>query len=243
VYRRANRGCVGLALALAGLLAGCSGEFESGWFSKPLNLSGSGLSYTYSDLGDTKLDRKVTANDLVDANGACPQSGPVPQTNSVNPDPNNPNNPNNPAADLGTAAELRGGIGIGMTECEVVSRLGAPSSINLGREPNSERTAVMSFQGGQRPGLYRFVGGRLTEMDQVAQAAPPPQPEKPVKPAKKKRPKAQPAKTKQPPATGGTNAPPSSPGTGASSAWPGTSTPAASPGASAPPAWPDTPQR
>jgi hypothetical protein len=69
----------------------------------------------------------------------------------------------------------------------VVSRAGAPNSVQLGRNPNGDRTAVLSYQSGPRPGVYHFERGRLMQMDRVEVAEPPP--------AKKK-----PAKTKKPPA-------------------------------------------
>jgi len=73
-----------------------------------------------------------------------------------------------------------------MTECEVVARAGPPNSVQLGRNPNGERTAVLSYQGGPRPGVYHFERGRLMQMDRVEVAAPPPQAKK--KPAKTKKP-------------------------------------------------------
>ncbi len=199
MYLRTNQGRVVLALALAGVLAGCT-DMDSGWFAKPVNLLGSrNLGYSYSQLGETKQERRITADDLVDANGACPRF--------ASPAPAAPANPDgSPAAPFGTAAQLGGGIGIGMSECEVVSRIGAPSAVDLGRTPNGDRTAVLTFQAGPRPGIYRFVGGKLTEMDRVAEAPPPPHPEKPVK---KKA-----AKTKKPPkADNNAGAPPASRGT------------------------------
>jgi hypothetical protein len=60
-----------------------------------------------------------------------------------------------------------------MSECDVVYRAGPPSAVQIGSLPNGDRTAVLTFQGGPRPGIYRFVRGALTEMDAVA---PPPAP-------------------------------------------------------------------
>ena len=53
---------------------------------------------------------------------------------------------------------------------------------------------ALTFNSGPRPGVYRFAGGRLTEMDrvEVPQAAAP-------EPAKKKMVKKKPDKTKKPP--------------------------------------------
>ena len=43
------------------------------WFAKPLKLYGSNLGYTYTQFDEAKRDRPITANDLVEANGACPR--------------------------------------------------------------------------------------------------------------------------------------------------------------------------
>ena len=80
-----------------------------------------------------------------------------------------------------------------MSECDVVARLGQPTAVNLGRNANGLRSAVLTFQTGPRPGIYRFNNGRLAEMDRVE--VPPPAPEK--KTTKKK-----PAKSSELPKTG-----------------------------------------
>ena len=73
-----------------------------------------------------------------------------------------------------------------MSECEVVWRAGAPNNVQLGNNPNGDRTAVLTFDSGPRPGIYRFERGRLMEMDGVAPPPAPPQvaKKKPVKPKK-----------------------------------------------------------
>lgn len=79
------------------------------------------------------------------------------------------------------------GVSLGMSECEVVYRAGAPGNVQIGKGPGGVRTAVLTFPSGPRAGVYRFEAGRLMEMDRVEEpAAPAP------KVAKKK-----PAKTKQ----------------------------------------------
>ena len=66
-----------------------------------------------------------------------------------------------------------------MNECDVVLRAGQPSSVQIGQNPNGDRTALLTFNAGPRPGVYRFERGVLTEMDRAAQASnPPPPPEK-----------------------------------------------------------------
>ena len=175
----------GIAAALATVLSlpGCANndyDTSSAWFSKPLDLFGSRSGYTYSELGEGKRERQITANDLVDANGSCAAPRPAGQTASA------ANGPGTPAAATADTGSLLGaGVGIGMSECDIVWRAGQPSAVNLGKSPNGDRTAVLTFNSGPRPGIYRFVGGRLIEMDRVADPAPAPEP--PAKSAKTKK--------------------------------------------------------
>jgi hypothetical protein len=82
---------------------------------------------------------------------------------------------------------LGGGVALGMSECDVVARAGAPSQVQLGKNPNGDRTAVLTFTGGPRAGIYHFERGGLMSMDRVAAPAPPPQAvkKKAAKPPKK----------------------------------------------------------
>ena len=66
---------------------------------------------------------------------------------------------------------LGGGIALGMSECDVVFRAGQPSSVQIGNAPNGDRTAVLTYQSGPRPGIYHFLRGGLTEMDGVPPSA------------------------------------------------------------------------
>jgi hypothetical protein len=179
-----------LTLGLAAVLCGCGSDFDTSaaWFARPFNIYSSRSGYTYSQLDEARRDRPITANDLVDANGACPrfvmQAPPQPASGAADA---------GAAAATDTSALLGAGVAIGMSECEVVARLGAPSAVNVGRAPGGDRAAALTFNSGPRPGLYRFMGGRLAEMDRVEV---PPQP--PTEPAKKKIVKKKPDKTKEP---------------------------------------------
>jgi hypothetical protein len=193
-----------VALTVALALGGCaSNDFDTSgaWFAKPIDVFGSKSAYTYSSLSDsTKEQRSVTANDLVDANGACP-AAPVPTAPEAQPQPQSqPQAKNANAAEGGQvsadmASLIGGGVAIGMSECDVVSRLGRPTTINFGKNPNGYRSAVLTYGSGTRPGDYRFIAGRLTEMDRVDVPAPAPEL------AKKKIAKKKPAKPKAPPHT------------------------------------------
>jgi hypothetical protein len=184
---------IAVFLLTAFAVGGCSGgAFDTGgWFQKPMNLFGAGGGYTYANLEEAKQDRPITQNDVVDANGACPRAAP----------PVAPGGAAGAAAAPGEAGSLiGGGIALGMSECDVVARLGQATAVNIGRAPNGFRNVVLTFNAGPRPGVYRFESGRLAEMDRVEvppPAAPPPEKKKI---AKKKPPSAQP----QPKANGST---------------------------------------
>jgi hypothetical protein len=167
VYLGSIRSGALAALAMAGVLGGCA---DVGWdtgtlFRKPVDVVGRSSGYTYSDLQESRLTRPVADSDLVGPNGSCPVA----------------------AAPGSDASALSEGVGLGMTECEVVARAGPPNSVQLGRNPNGDRTAVLSYQSGPRPGIYHFERGRLMQMDRVEVAQPAPQPAK-KKPAKTKKP-------------------------------------------------------
>jgi hypothetical protein len=195
---RLKRFSVVPALVLAASLCGCANvDFEStqGWFAKPLDVAGRNAGgYTFSELAETKQRRRpITANDLVDNNGACPPPA-EPQAQASPAAPATPTqaqgSPAAPATAPGTDSLLGGGVALGMSECDVVARAGAPSQVQLDKNPNGDRTAVLTFTAGPRPGIYHFERGSLMTMDRVAAPAPPPQPAKkkvakPIKPPKK----------------------------------------------------------
>jgi len=182
VHLGSNRSGALPALALAVALSGCANadlNSSQGWFSKPLDLSGRSGGYTFSELQESRNERPITASDLVDGNGACaplPAPAPAPsQSASGNPGASAPVSPDAPSL-------LGEGVALGMSECDVVYRAGQPTAVQLGKNPNGDRTAVLTFSGGPRPGIYRFERGRLMEMDRVEE--PPPAPQVKKKPAK-----------------------------------------------------------
>jgi len=60
-------------MVVAGMAVSLSGcDDTAKWFAKPLNPFNNNPGYNYSSLGDARVDRAITANDLVDAGGACP---------------------------------------------------------------------------------------------------------------------------------------------------------------------------
>ena len=168
--------CCGVLAALATALAlsGCADvdwSSPQAWFARPLDVSGRKGGYTFSELQESKQrQRPITANDLVNSNGSCPPPAIAP---APAPAPGSQvTAPAAPAADA--AALLGGGVALGMSECDVVFRAGAPSSVQIGRLPNGDRSAVLTFDTGPRAGIYRFESGALREMDSVPMAAAPP---------------------------------------------------------------------
>jgi hypothetical protein len=191
VHRGTHHSAAFVALTVALVLGGCTNVDTSTWFSRPLNLFGGNLGYNYSQLDEAKLDRPITANDLVDANGACPRFAAAAPTQAA------PGTPGaNPAAPPDSGSLLGSDIAIGMSECDVVARVGQPTAVNIGGNPDGSRNVVMTVKSGPRPGVYRFESGRLSEMDRVEQPPPPP-----PQPEKKKTAKKKPATTTEPPKT------------------------------------------
>lgn len=176
---------------LAVMLAGCASSdvFDNNerWFQHPLDWTGRAGGYSFSELQEAQEKQApVTAAELVSANGACP---PPPMA-AVPPQAPVPTGPQVAGAEpMGAAPPslLGEGIALGMTECAVVWRAGAPSSVQFGTNPNGVRTAVLTYDGGPRPGIYRFEGGRLMDMDRVAAAAQTEEPKIARRDARKKR--------------------------------------------------------
>jgi hypothetical protein len=115
----------------------------------------------------------VTAADLVDANGNC-AGAPVAAVSG------------DPAAQAGASpggAAIPGPVALGMTECEVVRNAGVPARADVGANERRERTATLTYVGGERSGIYLFTDGRLKSMELGPE---PPQPEKASAKNKKK---------------------------------------------------------
>jgi hypothetical protein len=173
---------------LAAVSSGCANTdiFDSNerWFSRSLDVTGKTGGYTFSELQESSRNRQLTAADLVDANGACPPlpaPAVAPAQSAANGATPIPTAPEAPPTLMGQ------GIALGMSECDVVYRAGAPSNLELGKNPNTERSLVLTYNSGPRPGIYRFTAGRLMAMDRVEVAPPPPEPKavkkkKPIKP-------------------------------------------------------------
>jgi hypothetical protein len=139
-------------------------------------------SNTYSNATAMRSLRPVGPEDLVDGQGMCAGApGPVAATEG------------GPAAADGQLQMVRP-VALEMTECEVARALGAPSSADVGSNERGQRSLVLTYMTGDRPGIYRFAAGRLVSIERGAE---PPAPAKPDKKTGKK-----PAPAKKPTRTG-----------------------------------------
>lgn len=111
----------------------------------------------------------VTADDLISTDGQC--AGVV-----TGPDPNLPADQQQPNAPM-----LPSAIALDMTECDVVKRAGQPEKFDFRTNDRGERTAVLTYIHGPRPGIYTFTAGRLTSIERA------PEPPAPPKPARQQR--------------------------------------------------------
>jgi hypothetical protein len=149
----------GVAIAAAVLASGCSLMPDTSEF-RPLPPRNSFFpTSTAAYVGPVSATGNVAASELVDAQGSCsgaPQGSPE-------------------------AAAVPRGVGLEMTECEVVRSLGTPQSAEIGAE-NGVRVVLLNYRSGDRPGIYRFFSGRLKSIEQGDE--PPPVAKKP--PAAKK---------------------------------------------------------
>jgi hypothetical protein len=189
--------CGAFAALMLGLtLSSCANtdlfDGNEHWFSRPFDWAGQNGGYTFAELQESSKNRPITANDLVSANGACPPLPAAPMQAAPPPSPVAAGAPGTPGPDqipAGPPTLLGQGIALGMSECDVVYRAGPPNSVQLGQNGNGDRTLVLSYDSGPRPGIYHFEGGRLMNMDRVD--LPPPAPKVAKKVVKKKKPAQQ----------------------------------------------------
>ena len=112
-------------------------------------------------LRETPL-KPITSEDLVDTEGRCAGV-------AVGPDPNLPGD------QQANVPTIPSGIALDMSECDVVKRAGQPEKVDFGANDRSERTVVLTYIRGARPGIYRFAAGRLTQVERAPEPpAPPP---------------------------------------------------------------------
>ncbi len=187
----AGTALMALAVAGCGSLNSMSDTFKSdaGWFSKPVSSlltreDGSGSMGTNKNfsLGPSG---PVAPEDLVNPDGSCAAAAPEPAASTS---PAAAPQVGSVAGDLAggampaaaTDAPL-GGVALGMSECQVVRRAGTPSNVVISAAENNERKVVLTYAGGNWPGVYTFASGRLKVVDALPEAQKP-------KPVAKKKP-------------------------------------------------------
>ena len=105
----------------------------------------------------------ITNEDLIGTDGSCAGV-------QLGPDPNVPGNQSQPDVPL-----IPSGIALEMAECDVVRRAGQPEKFEFGSNERGERTVVLTYIRGPRPGVYHFAAGRLTSVERAPEP-PAPQP-------------------------------------------------------------------
>ena len=194
MLHRTKQSAAFAALMLAVALSGCANpdvlDSNERWFQRSFDISGRNGGYTFSELKDTnERNRPADPNDLVSPSGACPPPPMAAAPAPAAPVAAGPGvMPNGAPPDAGAPSLLGAPVALGMTECQVVDRAGAPSSVQIGTNPNGDRTAIVTYDTGPRPGIYHFERGRLQDMDRVAGAAPEPKVMKKKLRAVKKKP-------------------------------------------------------
>ena len=76
------------------------------------------------------------------------------------------------------------GVGLGMTECELVRLAGPADRVEISANERGQRTAVITYPQGERAGIYRFVSGLLVSVERSPE---PPKPQRPQRPAPRSR--------------------------------------------------------
>jgi len=163
------------AFALA--LAGCTTNIDWESFRPPDIAANLGLSKMAAPV-PVETRATVKAEELVDGEGRCasaPMASAVPAAEGADPVTVPPD-----------AALAASGIGLAMTECDVVKRAGPPEKVELGANERSERALTLTYIKGPRPGIYKFVEGRLVVIERAPEPPAPPKPVRPAKPAKQK---------------------------------------------------------
>ena len=173
---------IALLFAAAAAVAGCGQtqdilkEAKESAFSAPSNLFKVDMpDWAQPNDPGTNFDLgpkgPVAANDLISATGYCaPSTHPAPAPQAAAPAPQPAAAPPSDQLEPAGAAPILeppmiGGVALGMSECEVARRLGAPANVSISAGPKAERRVVLTYTQGDRPGLYSFRSGRLVQVD------------------------------------------------------------------------------
>jgi hypothetical protein len=170
---------VPLLCAAAASLAGCGGGVsdlfsrDAEWFGRQPRILGRSYALETPPLTE---QRSIAPDDLISADGMCAGMAQTSDANAMT--------ESEPATAAPGTPSLPAGIALGRTECEVARYAGRPDNVELSNDPRGDRIAVMTFLKGPRPGIYRFVAGRLAAVERA------PVPAAPAKPAAKPKKRA-----------------------------------------------------
>ena len=114
---------------------------------------------SYSGAKDEFALRPVTAADLVSAEGQCAMTAA--EASAA---------PDGASDGMQQPSLLSGGMALQLTECDVVRRAGAPEQIQIGADERGDRSVVITYIRGPRPGIYRFAAGRLASIERAPEA-------------------------------------------------------------------------
>jgi hypothetical protein len=190
---------IAFACATALAVCGCknsAGVFQDqndgGWFSKPVNM------FAKPDWARPTIDNvnlgpqgPVGVENLVNADGVCAAPAATNAQASEPPAAPEPAQASPAPANSGlqrldpapAPPPVAGGIALGMTECQAVQRAGTPNDVAISGDQKGERKVVLKYLGGPWPGIYTFVGGRLSVVERAPEQ---PKPAAPKKTPKKK---------------------------------------------------------
>jgi hypothetical protein len=150
---------------LAGVACSSAPSGDSGLLAKPSSFFATPDWMKDSGAKEGVLTRGVAPEELAGPDGACagvaqPASGPEGEAVSQPP-------------------PVGGGIGLGLSECEVIRRAGAADQLEFGTNERGERTLTLTYLRGERPGIYRFRSGRLASIERGPEPPAPPKVAKP----------------------------------------------------------------
>ena len=77
------------------------------------------------------------------------------------------------------------GVALEMSECDLVRAVGYTDQVEISRNERGERSVVLTYLQGERPGIYRFVSGRLKSIERAPELPAAAKPTAPKKPGKK----------------------------------------------------------
>ena len=162
-----------LLTALATALVGCgsAGDLlnrDAEWFNRPSRIFTNATQIETPPLTEQK---PIAPDDLISAEGYCSGMAAPSDANALT----------ETVAPAANAASAPAGIALGRSECEVARYAGLPDNVEISNDPRGDRTAVLTYLKGPRPGIYRFIAGRLSSVDRA------PVPETPTKPARTKK--------------------------------------------------------